>query len=466
MIELAGRSRSPSSRSTASYNAAQHDELFEEFGANGLDPSELAPLSRLPRLPRQRAARRVPSRRADGDPRRRAAGQGALVQSDDLFEPVAHGRRATSRRRPRAGRSRTWRWALGLCTSLQSSSSTPFPVARAIVRGHAHPPARPVPRLLRARRRAEAVAVSDGGGGAWSRARFPPSSTTRRPAPTGRRASALDDNPQPELDWPIQRFDVRGRGASARSRVDLAFTFVDFVAGDRALRRAFRAAALRRRDESDLAPIDEMLLRERGRGCRSASPACAWSTSDDRLHSVVVDERLMREARRCARDVAQPAGARRRPQLARRTAARARARGVGGVARSGGRRAGADSGGDGRRRPPRRRCSADAAAAPRSRRGRERPRPTSAYIETRALLDLQRVHADQRQDVRLRREQAGLHRRPEGGHLSRSWSRRPRAARCRSSIRASRGTRTSPGSPSCWCAPRRSAERGRRQAVT
>ena len=63
---------------------------------------------------------------------------------------------------------------------------------------------------------------------------------------------------------------------------------------------------------------------------------------------------------------------------------------------------------DGRERravAPRRRCAAAAAAA-------EAAREASSdepYIETARCTTLQRVHADQRQDVRLRREQAGLH---------------------------------------------------------
>jgi ferredoxin len=105
----------------------------------------------------------------------------------------------------------------------------------------------------------------------------------------------LDDNPQRELDWPIHRFeyeDARHRRVS----VDLAFTFVDFAAGD--ARFALHLARLPSgSDESDLAPIDEMLLRDAGR-LPERIPCVRMIEERDRLHTVVIDERMLRKARR------------------------------------------------------------------------------------------------------------------------------------------------------------------------
>jgi pyruvate-ferredoxin/flavodoxin oxidoreductase len=69
----------------------------------------------------------------------------------------------------------------------------------------------------------------------------------------------LDDNPQPELDWPIHRFEYEDARHQCVS-LDLAFTFVDFAAAD--ARFASHLARLPSgSDESDLVPIDEMRVR-------------------------------------------------------------------------------------------------------------------------------------------------------------------------------------------------------------
>jgi ferredoxin len=105
----------------------------------------------------------------------------------------------------------------------------------------------------------------------------------------------LDDNPQAELDWPIHRFEYEDARLQ-RVSVDLAFTFVDFAAGD--ARFAPHLARLTSgSDESDLAPIDEMLLREAGR-LPERIPCVRMIDERDRLHTVLVDEQLMRKARR------------------------------------------------------------------------------------------------------------------------------------------------------------------------
>lgn len=106
---------------------------------------------------------------------------------------------------------------------------------------------------------------------------------------------SLDDNPQPELDWPIHRFEYED-ARHQRVSVDLAFTFVDFVAGD--ARFASHLARLPSgSDESDLVPIDEMLLRDTGR-LPERIPCVRMIDERDRLHTVVVDDQMMRKARR------------------------------------------------------------------------------------------------------------------------------------------------------------------------
>jgi len=106
---------------------------------------------------------------------------------------------------------------------------------------------------------------------------------------------SLDGNPQPELDWPIHRFEYED-ARQQRVVEDLAFTFVDFVAGDP--RFAAHLARLPGAPaDDDLVAVDALLLRDR-RGLPERVPCVRMIDDKDRLHTVIVDERLMRKARR------------------------------------------------------------------------------------------------------------------------------------------------------------------------
>jgi hypothetical protein len=106
----------------------------------------------------------------------------------------------------------------------------------------------------------------------------------------------LDGNPQVELDWPVHRFEYED-ARHQRVSVDLAFTFADFAAADPRF-----AAELARlpaaADESDLVAVDEILLRGSG-PLADRVPFLRMIDERDRLHAVVVDQRLLRKARGC-----------------------------------------------------------------------------------------------------------------------------------------------------------------------
>jgi ferredoxin len=105
----------------------------------------------------------------------------------------------------------------------------------------------------------------------------------------------LDDNPQPELDWPIHGFEYED-AQHRRVHLDLAFTFADFAAADP--RFASHVARLPAgSDESDLVAIDEALVRDGGR-MPERIPCLRMIDERDRLHTVVVDEQLLHKARR------------------------------------------------------------------------------------------------------------------------------------------------------------------------
>src|SRR6185436_4020144 len=96
-------------------------------------------------------------------------------------------------------------------------------------------------------------------------------------------------------DWPIHRFEYED-ARQQRVVEDLAFTFVDFVAGDP--RFAAHLARLPGAPaDDDLVAVDALLLRDR-RGLPEHVPCVRMIDDKDRLHTVIVDERLMRKARR------------------------------------------------------------------------------------------------------------------------------------------------------------------------
>ena len=106
---------------------------------------------------------------------------------------------------------------------------------------------------------------------------------------------SLAGNPQPELDWPIHRFEFED-AKHQRVSEDLAFSFVDFMAADPRFASHLAILPGAPADE-DLAAVDALLLRER-RGLPEKVPCVRMIDDADKLHTVIVDERLMREARR------------------------------------------------------------------------------------------------------------------------------------------------------------------------
>src|SRR5208282_3890083 len=106
----------------------------------------------------------------------------------------------------------------------------------------------------------------------------------------------LDANSQMELDWPIQNFSYEDEAHQSVSE-DLAFTLVDFVASDRRYARHL-ALVPRQKWNGSLIPVDESLTRER-KGLPDKVPSLLMIDAQNVLQKVIVDERLIREARRC-----------------------------------------------------------------------------------------------------------------------------------------------------------------------
>lgn len=106
----------------------------------------------------------------------------------------------------------------------------------------------------------------------------------------------LQANPDVGLDWPVRNFAYEDE-THQKVAQDLAFTPVDFVACDRRYARHF-ARVPRAGWAANMIPAGECLARD-GMGSLENVPCLLMVGRDDTLQKVIVDEKLLREARRC-----------------------------------------------------------------------------------------------------------------------------------------------------------------------
>jgi ferredoxin len=107
---------------------------------------------------------------------------------------------------------------------------------------------------------------------------------------------ALDDNPQPERDWPIHQLAYED-AEHQRVTEEVAFTLIDFVACDRRYAGHFAPIAPANGNAA-LAAVASCLDRE-ARSLPGQFPSLLMVDRDNTLRRVIVDESLIREARRC-----------------------------------------------------------------------------------------------------------------------------------------------------------------------
>jgi hypothetical protein len=274
------------------YNEARHDAFFAGFGDNGLDADDIAVFPDY--LICLRAA---DFRAAESDLILRAfvAGMPAklVVQTDDLLEqsPIRDDFLiAGLRSRQLAGT------ALGFGASyvLQSSSSSLFQLREQVLRGLAYrgpalfsvfsgASASGIPAYLTAAAAAESRAFPaftyDPSAGADWASRF-----------------SLYANSQVDLDSPVQQLEYEDEQHQLVSET-VAFTLVDFAACDPRCAKYF-AQVPRAKWTADLLPVSEFLARER-KDLTEKVPCLLMVDGDNRLQKVIVNDTLVREARRC-----------------------------------------------------------------------------------------------------------------------------------------------------------------------
>jgi len=293
MIELAKAIAIARLEIESAYSEARHDAFFAEFGDNGLDPEDLALFPDY--LIFLRTANLAASE-SELALQAFAAGMPAklVVQSDDLLEqsPIGGDYLIAGLRNQQLASTAI---SFGSSYVMQASGSSLFQLREQVVRGFAF--AGPalfsvfsgangsgIPPYLTAAAAAESRAFPaftyDPSAGADWASRF-----------------SLRANSQLELDWPSQRLDYEDPEQQLVSET-LAFTLVDFAACDPRCAKYF-AEVPRAKWTADLVPVSEFLAREPNELVEKV-PCLLMVDSDNRLQKVVVNDRLVREARRCA----------------------------------------------------------------------------------------------------------------------------------------------------------------------
>jgi hypothetical protein len=276
------------------YSEDKHDALFEQFGANGLDPQDFAPFpdylvcvsaGKMQAVEHSQLMEILSS----------TLPIKVLLQIDDILEESTGGEGSLSAGM-RARQIANMAIGLNEVYVLQSSSSNLFQFRERVLRGlsyrgpalfsvfsGASAKASELPPYLVAAAAMESRAFPaftyDPSAGANWAARF-----------------SLESNSQVDLDWPIQAFAYEDE-QHQRVCEDLAFTLVDFFASDRRYARHL-ARVPRARWNGSMIAVDESLSRER-KGLPDKVPSVLMVDADNVLQKVIVDERLIREARRC-----------------------------------------------------------------------------------------------------------------------------------------------------------------------
>lgn len=274
------------------YRESWHDRLFEDFGSNGLEPSDLEAFPDY--LVTVDAGKMKAAENADlVEILARGLPVKILVQTDDLLGNEGDGHLAFGLHNRHLVST-----ALSLSDVfvLQASASS-LPSMRV--------------RLANGMMRTGPALFSVYSGAGDATAPLPPylvaaAATESRAFPTfaydpfegGDWASRfhLASNPQPEADWPTHQTTYESE-AMQRVEESTAFTFLDFAACDRRLVR--HLALVARGSWSDVMVAAPEALRRDAKGLPEQAPYVSMVDAEDRLHRVLVDQRLVREAKRC-----------------------------------------------------------------------------------------------------------------------------------------------------------------------
>jgi hypothetical protein len=274
------------------YNEARHDAFFADFGDNGLDADDIAAFPDY-----LICLRSADFRAAESDLILRAflAGMPAklVVQTDDLLEqsPIRDEYLIAGLRGRQLASTAI---GVGATYVLQSSSASLFQLRDQVLRGLAYRG----PALFSVFSGASGSSIPPyltAAAAAESRA-FPAFTYDPSAGPDWASRFSLYANSQIDLDSPLQRFDYEDAEHQLVSET-VAFTLVDFAACDPRCAKYF-AKVPRAKWTDDLLPVSEFLTRE-AKDLTEKVPCLLMVDRDNRLQKVIVNDTLVREARRC-----------------------------------------------------------------------------------------------------------------------------------------------------------------------
>jgi len=294
LVELAKAMAMAELEINGQYSEARHDELFEQFGANGLDPQDLAQFpdylvcldaAKMDAVEHAQLMEILSS----GLPIK------VLLQIDDILEESPHGEGSlTTGMRSR----QIANMAIGLneVYVLQSSASNLLRLRERLLRGLNYRGPALFSVFSGASASASGLPPYLVAAAAMESRAFPAFSYDPSAGPNWASRFCLEANTQVDLDWPVQAFAYEDE-QHQRVSEELAFTLVDFVASDRRYAKHLARVPKAKWNGSMMA-VDESLTRER-KGLPDKVPSLLMVDSNNVLQKVIVDERLIREARRC-----------------------------------------------------------------------------------------------------------------------------------------------------------------------
>ena len=275
------------------YSEPRHDALFEQLGDRALDLRDLAMFPDYLVCLNTRTLTAADQGElmeilAGGLPMK------ILVQSDDILEPplVEPGHLAFGARSRQLASM-----AIGLhdVFVLQSSASNLVKCAGQIDRAMRYRGPALVSVFSGASPQAKVPAYLGAAAAMESRA-FPAFAYDPSAGKDWAARFTLALNPQPDLDWPIHRIEYADE-ACQRVLEERAFTLLDYVACDSRFADHFAQVPRAAWNES-LVPASDCLDAE-FRGVPGKLPSLSMVDAADCVQKVIVDERLLGEARRC-----------------------------------------------------------------------------------------------------------------------------------------------------------------------
>ena len=293
MTELAKAMAIAKLETDGEYNEARHDAFFADFGDNGLDADDIAAFPDY-----LICLRSADFRAAESDLILRAflAGMPAklVVQTDDLLEqsPIRDEYPDCGLARPAARQhgDRGWR---DLCVAVEQRQSVPAARPGAARIGLSRSGA--VQRFLRCKRQ-QSSALSGGRRGHGIPGVSRRSPTIRRREPIGHRDSRFTPTTRSISIGRCSGSTMRTRKPS-RYRKPLPSRWSTSRPDDPRCAKYF-AQVPRAKWTADLVPVSEFLTRER-KDLTEKVPCLLMVDGDNRLQKVIVNDALVREARRC-----------------------------------------------------------------------------------------------------------------------------------------------------------------------